>query len=99
MALAGRQIRQLRALAHHLDATVSIGKSGVVEGTATQAVEALEAHELVKCNVLDSAGLDARDAANQLAEMVGAEVVQVIGRRFSLYRETSREGVETMQLD
>ena len=99
MALAGRQIRQLRALAHHLDATVSIGKSGVVEGTATQVVEALEAHELVKCNVLDSAGLDARDAASQLAEMVGAEVVQVIGRRFSLYRETSREGVEKIQLD
>ena len=47
MALAGRQIRQLRALAHHLDATVSLGTSGVVEGTATQAVEALEAHELV----------------------------------------------------
>ncbi len=41
MALAGRQIRQLRALAHHLDATVSIGKSGVVEGTATQVVEVI----------------------------------------------------------
>ena len=91
MALAGRQIRQLRALAHHLDATVSIGKSG--------AVEALEAHELVKCNVLDSAGLDARDAANQLAEMVGAEVVQVIGHKFTLYRVSSREDAKHIELD
>ena len=99
MALAGRQIRQLRALAHHLDATVSIGKSGVVEGTATQAVEALGAHELVKCNVLDSAGLDARDAANQLAEMVGAEVVQVIGHKFTLYRVSSREDAKHIELD
>ena len=49
--------------------------------------------------MLDSAGLDARDAANQLAQMVGAEVVQVIGHKFTLYRVSSREDVKHIELD
>ena len=98
MALVGRQIRQLRAIAHHLDSVVSIGKAGVTEGTAAQAIDCLEAHELVKCSVLDSSGLTAREAAEQLAERCNAEIVQVIGRKFTLYRETSRKDVEKIQL-
>ncbi len=98
MALVGRQIRQLRALAHHLDSVVSIGKAGVTQATAEQAGESLEAHELVKCSVLENSGLETKDAAYQLAELCGAEVVQVIGRKFTLYRETSREDIEKIQL-
>ena len=49
--------------------------------------------------MLDSAGLDARDAANQLAQMVGAEVVQVIGHKFTLYRVSSREDAKHIELD
>ena len=70
-------------------------RSAVVD----QANAALEAHELIKCSALENSGLSAREAADQLAELTGSEVVQVIGRRFSLYRETSREGVEKIQLD
>lgn len=98
MALKGKQIRQLRSLAHHLDPVVIIGKSNVNEGTVEQANEALEAHELIKCSVLDSSSLDVREAAEELAERCHAEVVQVIGRKFSIYRETTREGVEKIEL-
>lgn len=98
MALIGKQIRQLRSLAHHLDPVVTIGKSGIVEGTVEQADASLEAHELIKCNVLDSSGLTAREAATQLAEFTHSEVVQVIGRKFTLYRETSRDDVEKIVL-
>ena len=97
MALAGRQIRQLRSLAHNLDPVVIVGKSNVTE--SEQASEYLEKHELIKCSVLDTSVLSAREAAEELAEHLGAEVVQVIGRKFTLYRETSREGVEKIQLD
>lgn len=99
MALAGRQIRQLRSLAHNLDPVVIVGKSNVTESTVEQASEYLEKHELIKCSVLDTSVLSAREAAEELAERLGAEVVQVIGRKFTLYRETSREGVEKIQLD
>ena len=97
MALAGRQIRQLRSLAHNLDPVVIVGKSNVTESTVEQASEDLEKH--IKCSVLDTSVLSAREAAEELAEHLGAEVVQVIGRKFTLYRETSREGVEKIQLD
>ena len=87
MALKGRQVRQLRSLAHHLE-----------PGTVDQADKALEARELIKCSVLDSSSLDVREAGEELAERCHAELVQVIGRKFVLYRETSREGVEKIQL-
>ncbi|WP_321971859.1 ribosome assembly RNA-binding protein YhbY [Paratractidigestivibacter sp.] len=99
MALAGRQIRQLRSLAHHLEPVVIVGKSCVTENTVEQANEYIEKHELIKCSVLDTCAQTPHEAAEDLAEALGAEVVQVIGRKFTLYRETSREGVEKIQLD
>lgn len=99
MALTGRQIRQLRSLAHHLEPVVMIGKADINDGIVAQANDNLEAHELIKCSVLDSSMLTAREAANELADRCGAEIVQVIGRRFSLYRLSSRKNVEHIKLD
>lgn len=98
MALAGRHIRQLRSLAHHLNPVIIVGKGDVNDGTVEQANEALEAHELIKCSVLDTSSLDVREAADELAGRCHAEVVQVIGRKFVLYRETSRKDVEKIKL-
>lgn len=98
MTLKGSQVRQLRGLAHHLEPVVTIGKTGVVEGTAVQANESLEAHELVKCSVLNSSGLDACDAAEQLAELTQSEIVQVIGHKFTLYRRSGRKDVKHIDL-
>lgn len=98
MALVGRQIRQLRSLAHHLDPVVIIGKGDINSGTVEQADEYLDAHELIKCSVLDTSTLTVREAADELAQTCGAEVVQVIGRKFSLYRETHRNDVKKIKL-
>ena len=79
--------------------TRPLSKEGFInDGTVEQANEALEAHELIKCSVLDTSSLSAREAANELAERCHAEVVQVIGRKFSIYRETSRDDVEKIKL-
>ena len=93
MALTGAQVKQLRSMAHHLNPAIIIGKSDVNEGTVEQTVAYLEKHELVKCSVLDGSSLSAREAAEELAE-----VVQVIGRKFSLYRESSRKDIEKIKL-
>lgn len=98
MALTGRQVRQLRSLVHHLDPVVMIGKADINDGIVAQANDSLEAHELIKCAVLDSSNLTAREAADELAERCAAEVVQVIGRRFALYRASSRKDVEHIAL-
>lgn len=97
MALTGAQVKQLRSMAHHLNPAI-IGKSDVNEGTVEQTVAYLEKHELVKCSVLDGSSLSAREAAEELAERCHAEVVQVIGRKFSLYRESSRKDIEKIKL-
>ena len=93
MALTGAQVKQLRSMAHHLNPAIIIGKSDVNEGTVEQTVAYLEKHELVKCS-----SLSAREAAEELAERCHAEVVQVIGRKFSLYRESSRKDIEKIKL-
>lgn len=98
MALDGKQIRQLRSLAHHLNPVIHIGKSDVTEAVAKQAEEALEAHELIKCAVQDGSDLSAREAANELATRTNAEVVQIIGHRFTLYRASSRKDIEHIKL-
>ena len=66
MALTGRQIRQLRSLAHHLEPVITVGKQGVAPAVVDQANAALEAHELIKCSALENSGLSAREAADQL---------------------------------
>ena len=96
MALTGAQVKQLRSMAHHLNPAIIIGKSDVNEGTVEQTVAYLEKHELVKCSVLDGSSLSAREAAEELAERCHAEVV--IGRKFSLYRESSRKDIEKIKL-
>ncbi len=53
----------------------------------------------IKCGVQDGSLLSCREAADQLAERVRAEVVQVIGHRFSLYRASSRKDIEHIKLD
>lgn len=98
MALTGKQVRQLRSLAHHLNPVINIGRADINDGLVEQTEECLEAHELIKCAVQDGSGLTAREAASELAERTGADVVQIIGHRFSLYRESSRKDIEKIKL-
>ena len=53
-----------------------------------QQVEALEARELIKCRVLESALLTAREACDELAQRTRSEGVQAIGSKFVLYRQS-----------
>ena len=47
----------------------------------------LTARELVKVKIQDGSLLEAKPVANELAEMLNAEFVQAIGRKFVLYRQ------------
>ena len=69
------------------------------EGLIAQANEALEARELIKCSVLDASELTAREACDELCARTGAEPVQVIGHKFSVYRPTHRKDVKKIELD
>ena len=89
MELTSKQRAQLRGLANTLDTIVQVGKDGLTDNLVKQTDEALEARELIKCRVLDNnLEYDARSAAGELAKATRSEVVQVIGTKFVLYRET-----------
>lgn len=98
MALTGKQVRQLRSLAHHLNPIIHIGKSDITDTLVKETEAALENRELIKCAVQDGSDLETREAADMLAERTNADVVQVIGHRFSLYRESSRDDIEKIKL-
>lgn len=89
MELTSKQRAQLRSLANPIDTIVQVGKDGLTDNLVKQADDALEAREIIKCRVLDNnLEYDARTAAAALAKSTRSEVVQVIGTRFVLYRES-----------
>lgn len=86
--LNSRQRAQLRAMANSMETIFQVGKAGVGEQIIKQVDDALEARELIKMRVLETTPQDSRTAADMIANAVGADVVQVIGTRFILYRES-----------
>ena len=91
--LTGKQKRFLRAMGSKLDPILQVGKFGVTEPVIAQAEEALGARELLKGRVLETAPHDAETSAEQVAMATGAELVQVIGRNFLLYRRKKEKPV------
>jgi RNA-binding protein len=84
--LSGKQRRALRALGHHLSAVLQVGHEGVTDAVVAQAEAQLEAHELIKVKVAETAPEDRKTSAADLAERAGAHLAQVLGRTALLYR-------------
>ena len=82
-----KQRSYLRSMAHDLDPIAYIGKFGVTDNVIKQIDICLEARELVKVKLQEGCDLKAKDVANDVAETLGAEFVQAIGHKFTLYRE------------
>ena len=94
MELTSKQRAQLRGLANGIDTIVQVGKDGIGENLVKQVNDALEARELVKGRVLENSMLTPRGAAEELAGKARAEVVQVIGTKFVLYRQSHRKDLK-----
>lgn len=93
-----KQRAYLRRLAHDIEPIFQIGKGGVTEVIINQLSDALNARELIKVHILDSALLDTKQTANSLAESLGAEAVQAIGSKFVLYRQAEKEKNRKIEL-
>lgn len=84
--MKGKQKRFLRAMASTMPAVVFIGKSGLENAVIDSARDAITARELIKVKVLNNAPVDPKEAFEDLADMLGAELVQVIGHNGVLYK-------------
>lgn len=89
--LTGKQKRYLRSLGTALDPIVQIGKGGISDNLINQIDEALEARELIKLRVLQNSEFETREIAPQIAQKVKAQLVQIIGRNFLLYRKSLKK--------
>lgn len=75
-------------MANGYDTILHIGKGGISGEIIKQADDALIARELIKCRVLETSPFSSRQAADLLAKITKSDVVQVIGSKFILYRES-----------
>ena len=92
MELTSKQRAQLRAMANGLDVILTVGKDGIGDNLVKQVNDALEARELIKGRVLENSMYTAREAAEELKVAARCEVVQVIGNKFVLYRQSHKKG-------
>ncbi len=91
--LTGKQKRYLRSMGNGMDPILQVGKGGITETVVKQTDEVLEARELIKCRVLQNCLEEPKTLADELAEQVQAELVQVIGRNFLLFRPSKNKPV------
>ena len=96
--LTGKQRSYLKKLAHDLEPTVFIGKSGLTENIKIELETGFESRELVKVKIQEGSELKAKETANQLADELGAEFVQAIGRKFTLYRRSHDKDKQKIEI-
>ena len=89
--LTGKQKHHLRALGHKLKALIQIGKKDIEEALITETNAALDHHELIKVKLLESCTLDKHEASTMLASACGAEIAQILGKTFLLYRPAATQ--------
>jgi RNA-binding protein len=81
----------LKGLAMNIDPAFRIGKSSITPEFCEGIREILEARELIKVAVLNNCADDPTELARLLSERTGSEIVQVIGKRIVLYRESKTQ--------
>ena len=91
--LTSKQRAYLRSLANSIDTIVMVGKGGLSDQIYKTTDEAITARELIKGKVLESCELSVREVADAIASEINADVVQVIGSRFVLFKRNPKEPV------
>lgn len=96
--LNSKQRAALRGMASTIETIFQVGKGGISDTLISQTADALRKRELIKLRVLDNSMYTAREAAEEIAEKTGSEVVQVIGSRFVLFKRNPKEPVIDIKL-
>lgn len=92
--LTSKERAELRAKTHDLDLIITVGKGGITDNLIRETDLALTARELIKCQVLETALMSAREASDALCQATGAEGVQTVGNKFVLYRKSEKKAAE-----
>ena len=96
--LTSKQRSALRGIASTYETIFQVGKNGIQDTLVAQVNDALRARELIKLRVLDNSPYTAREAADEIAEKTGSDVVQVVGSRFVLFKRNPKDPVIDIKL-
>ncbi|MHB1391957.1 MAG: ribosome assembly RNA-binding protein YhbY [Clostridia bacterium] len=94
--LTSKQRAHLRGLANTLEPVFLIGKGGLNDNMIADIDAALEARELIKIKVLNNSMAEPKEASIEIAGRIDADVVQVIGGKFVLYRQSKENPLITL---
>lgn len=92
--ITSKQRAELRSEANTLETTLMVGKGGVTENVLLEAKTQLEARELVKGRVLETALMSAREVSDALCEALGCEGIQCVGSKFVIYKKSEKKAQE-----
>lgn len=88
--MTSKQRAYLRSLANSIDAIFQVGKGGISDVLLEQLNNAIEAREIIKVTVLETAPGSAKELANELAEGTNSLVVQTVGNKITLFRQKKK---------
>lgn len=94
-----KQRAYLKSLAMTIEPIYQIGKSALTPEMTEGISDALEARELIKISVLKNCADDPREMAQILSERTHSEIVQVIGKKIVLYRESKDKKKITLPIE
>ena len=86
--MTSKQRAYLKSIAMKLDPVFNVGKASITPEFTTAIAEVLETRELIKIAVLKNCLDEPKEIAEVLAERTHSQVVQVIGKKIVLYKES-----------
>ncbi|GHU40435.1 RNA-binding protein [Clostridia bacterium] len=89
--MTSKQRAYLKGLSNNLTAIFQVGKASITPEMVISVDEALEKRELIKLSVLKNCFDDPKEIAETLAQRTRSKVVQVIGKKFILYRPAKKD--------
>lgn len=90
MNLTSKQRAYLKSLSSNTEPIFQIGKASLTPAIVEAVSDALEKRELIKVSVLKNCSDDPGELADMIAERSRSVVVQVIGKKIVLYRQSKK---------
>ena len=88
--MTSKQRAYLRSLANTLEPIFQIGKSGISENLIQQLSDALDARELIKIHVLETAPDTAINLGIEISNLTNSTLVQTIGNKITLFKQKEK---------
>lgn len=89
--MTSKQRAYLRSLSNRIEPIFQIGKSGITDVLIEQLNNALEARELIKINVLETAPASKKEIAEEISLRTESILVQILGNKITLYKQRKKD--------